>query len=550
MALVSLCTILTFLVAYKGLVNYGISDPLGTLLVSQAMIEHHTIRLDHYVNTAAGSYLPVGEELTRKWGNFRLSGEHLYYSFPLGGSVVAVPFVGVARLLGYDMLSADDDASLQKLLAALTVAASFVLFYLLSRQFVSLVSSLLLAVVFVWGSPVMSTMGTAFWSINSAVLFSLGALVLLARTEQKGRPFNPFGLAGLLFLSFLSRPTTTPLILAISVYVIVRQKGAAIRFFTFLTGLFAVFVLFSWREFGLLLPPYYSLWRVATTGRVAFLALLVIILPFVATYAVLYRRPAMLSSEPSASTGPVRHSVRKLMLPVLVGLIGGLSLLVCAEQLGLYIPGRRLSFLVARAVFGLLTSPARGIYVYSPYLVLTTILVIRFWGSLRRRPLLGVALSWFIIHLVLMAKPYRWWGGHCFGSRLFADAFPSAALLTLLAWEQGFTRKWFGRRGMILALALTGAVAVFINTYQGLYNVYTTHWNSQPDIDEYPQYLFDWSYPQFIANERMHQQRAREHKEQLEREERPRRQPKGKATVPLVPRPKSKGDANDSGVGP
>lgn len=47
-------------------------------------------------------------------------------------------------------------------------------------------------------------------------------------------------------------------------------------------------------------------------------------------------------------------------------------------------------------------------------------------------------------------------------------------------------------------LGAAGLFAVWVNTYQGLFNGSTAQWNASPNIDEFPEYLFDWRYPQFL----------------------------------------------------
>ena len=44
------------------------------------------------------------------------------------------------------------------------------------------------------------------------------------------------------------------------------------------------------------------------------------------------------------------------------------------------------------------------------------------------------------------------------------------------------------------------AVAILFHTYQGLYNGSTVKWNESPNIDQRPEYLFDWRHPQFLAS--------------------------------------------------
>jgi hypothetical protein len=49
--------------------------------------------------------------------------------------------------------------------------------------------------------------------------------------------------------------------------------------------------------------------------------------------------------------------------------------------------------------------------------------------------------------------------------------------------------------------------AVYVHSWQGLFNPYTARWNMQPGIGDHPEYLFDWRYPQFLHNKERHEAR-------------------------------------------
>jgi hypothetical protein len=55
--------------------------------------------------------------------------------------------------------------------------------------------------------------------------------------------------------------------------------------------------------------------------------------------------------------------------------------------------------------------------------------------------------------------------------------------------------------------------AVFLNSYQGLFNHYTTWWHGAltPVIDYEPEYLWNWKYPQFLAGNESLCRRDREY---------------------------------------
>lgn len=173
------------------------------------------------------------------------------------------------------------------------------------------------------------------------------------------------------------------------------------------------------------------------------------------------------------------------------------------------------------ALYGNLLSPARGLFVYSPFLLLTACGAILLFRRLRRSLCFWLALSWFGLHLLAVSRFPHWWGGHCYGPRLLADAFPAWILSTVLVWRCAATALARATRYLALGVfILLALVALAINTVQGLYNPATMHWNGSPNLDSHPEYLFDWRYPQFLATEGFLAQRMKDHARAAAREER------------------------------
>ena len=191
---------LAFSVAYfSPIINYTGSDPYLTLLTSQAILEHGTIQLDRYAES-----MNIDEH---DWHVLKKH-DHLYYYFPPGTSLYALPFVGVAKLCGLGMTRPQDDVFLQNLLSAFLVAVSFLLIYRLCRYFLNSCYSLLFSSVFVFGSSLMSTMGTALWNLNATVLFILATLLFIVGYDCGQRQsLNPYLPGFLLFSAYLCLPT-------------------------------------------------------------------------------------------------------------------------------------------------------------------------------------------------------------------------------------------------------------------------------------------------------------------------------------------------------
>ena len=149
------------------------SDMMGSLLASESLVSGHWLSLDHYpdlVKTALGYRAEV------------LNG-HLYYSFPIGTSLLVAPVIGILNSVGIDVVPNDD--KIQIGLAAVAAIATFLLSYLLARRFQRHWVALILAGVFWFGSALASSGATALWSHNFGVVLSLGALLALVSALQK-----------------------------------------------------------------------------------------------------------------------------------------------------------------------------------------------------------------------------------------------------------------------------------------------------------------------------------------------------------------------------
>ncbi|WP_165820117.1 glycosyltransferase family 39 protein [Microvirga sp. KLBC 81] len=165
---------------------------------------------------------------------------------------------------------------------------------------------------------------------------------------------------------------------------------------------------------------------------------------------------------------------------------------------------------VTTALYGNLFSPARGLLVFSPFLVAVWLCARRAPETFRLNPLWwGLGLAWPVLHLIVISRFPHWWAGWSYGPRLLMDVLPGLFLLTLRAWPTALDTRRL--RIAAAVLAVTAVFSVFVHTCQGLYNGYSLLWNAEPPIDQNPQNLFDWKYPQFLHTRTRHQERVREY---------------------------------------
>lgn len=392
------------------------SDPRGTLLVSQAIAQHGSVKLDAYGETLLNSY---GYVIHRK-------GEHFYNYFPLGTALVSTPFVAIANAFGFDMTK--DEPLIQMALATLAALLITFTLYKTARLYLRQTESLLLAGLCWFGSSLASTVGTALWSHDFALVFSSAAIFLVLRHRQPEGLLAPALIGLSLFLAYLCRPTLALLSPFLLLYYFLQDRKSALLAAVTLGLLLLGFMGWSLHEFAQILPDY-------------------------------------------------------------------------------YLPKRLEGGDFKTALYGNLLSPARGLWVYSPFLLVSMLLTLLLTPRNKSLAKLSlISLAWPLAHLLSVSQFPHWWAGWSFGARLLVDTLPGlfVGLFSVLAALRQ-------RRNLAYAAVIaSGLFAIYINTYQALFNPYGMQWNVEPNVDQYPEYLFDWRYPQFLHNKSRHEERLAE----------------------------------------
>lgn len=396
--------------------NNTASDPRGTLLVSEAIAQHGSIKLDAYGKTLLDSY---GYVIHRK-------GEHFYNYFPLGTALVSTPFVLIANAIGFEMTK--DEPLIQMVLATLAALLITFILYKTARLYLRQTESFLLVGLCWFGSSLASTVGTALWSHDFAFLFSSTAIFLVLRHHQPKGLLVPALIGLSLFLAYLCRPTLALLSPFLLLYYALQSKKSALLAAATLGLLLLGFMAWSLHEFAQILPDYY------------------------------------LPKRLEGGDFPV-------------------------------------------ALYGNLLSPARGLLIFSPFLLISILLTIGL--TLRNKTLAKlslISLAWPLAHLLSVSQFPHWWAGWSFGARLLVDALPGLFVGLFICMAELRQR----RNHVYAALIISGLFAIYINTYQALFNPYGMKWNVEPNVDHYPEYLFDWQYPQFLHTKSRHEERLAE----------------------------------------
>jgi hypothetical protein len=149
------------------------------------------------------------------------------------------------------------------------------------------------------------------------------------------------------------------------------------------------------------------------------------------------------------------------------------------------------------ALAGVLVSPARGLFVYQPMLMLLPVAGFVGWRSaVSRSGYWLFAAGFTALHLLLAASWFMWWGGHCHGSRLVGEVVPVLALA--VAPVIGVLLRDGRGRWLVGAVLALGAMMHHNTATYG-----TIRWNVDPvDVDGNPARLWDWSQPPFVYGPR------------------------------------------------
>ena len=159
------------------------------------------------------------------------------------------------------------------------------------------------------------------------------------------------------------------------------------------------------------------------------------------------------------------------------------------------------------ALAGVMISPGRGLVVFTPLLLILA-LTLSSWRriSANERALVLLGVGWLIAHWLAIARFPHWWGGWSFGPRLMIDVLPGIFLAVVVLWPRSLTA--IRAKAIVGVFVLLAVWSAWINTAVGLYNPYSRFWYIDPSVDVAPEMIWDLRYPQFMASESGHEDRA------------------------------------------
>jgi hypothetical protein len=133
---------------------------------------------------------------------------------------------------------------------------------------------------------------------------------------------------------------------------------------------------------------------------------------------------------------------------------------------------------------GLLMSPSRGLFVYSPVLLFSVAGLL--WVALRGPVLLKATAVGVVLNVLVVSKWFVWWGGYCWGPRLLADTAP--ILCFFLYPVTGFLDRHRLMKGVFVLFA---ALSIGMHALGAFF--YDGRWDAEADVERSDAPLWSWS---------------------------------------------------------
>ncbi len=232
--------------------NITSSDSRWTVHTAYSMIYERDIDLDEYSHII---------EKTGKYGIWKGT-EHVYNYFPIGVSIIAIPFVFVAEYIFELALIINPDlkTNLQQqgftlinvtnyyyiveyFIASFIAAICACLIFLIARRFINVNRALVITFIFAFCTSLWSVAGRALWMHGPLMLCLLLAIYLLTKEDVNIRNIITLGI--ILAFSFIIRPTGLIFFAGILLYLLLTNKRFAVTFCLSGLSIFAFFFILN-----------------------------------------------------------------------------------------------------------------------------------------------------------------------------------------------------------------------------------------------------------------------------------------------------------------
>ena len=191
-------------------------------------------------------------------------GSNIFYGFPPGSSALSIPFVAMVNVCGFSVITpegsydVDCEVMMQRILAALLMAALAGVVYALARFQMPRSWGVFIALGTAFGTQVWSTASRAMWSDTWGIFLMTCVVWMLSAGLCARREISPWQLASLLAWSYIVRPTNAIPIVCVMAFLALHDWRKAVWTSLVGGGWLVAFIAYSERHYGQLLPPYFS----------------------------------------------------------------------------------------------------------------------------------------------------------------------------------------------------------------------------------------------------------------------------------------------------
>lgn len=424
--------IIFFVVFSANIFNTNITawDSRWSIHTAYSMIYERNLDLDEYKDII---------ERKENYGIWKGT-EHVYNLFPIGVSIIALPFVFVGEYVfelaliinpdlktklqekGFTLINVTNYYHVvEYFIASLIAAICASLMFVVVRRFLNANQSLLITFVFAFCTSLWSVAGRALWMHGPLMLCILIAIYFLTKKDISIK--NVVTLGFILAFSFIIRPTGLIFFGGILLYfILTNKKFASAYFFSGLT-VFAFFFVLNYSIYGTIFSPYYQYYVNILSG----------------------------SGFPN----------------------------------------------FFEALAGNLISPGKGLLIFSPILIFSAIGI---YIKVKRKEFSKLDFSLlliFVLYYIAISLVTKWWDGWSYGPRYISDTLPILIffIIPFFLYPEFFKNKKI--LNFIFAVLLL--VSFFIHTKGALSSRIWVEWNGTPeDVDKHPERMWDWKDPPFL----------------------------------------------------
>lgn len=392
-------------------------DSRWTIFTSLSIIQEGNTNLDEYKNIIIRNDYYAIEKVNG----------HYYSVFPVGTSLIAVPFVAIA--IGSLQIDGRINPSLSEIqliqilplfeliLASFFCSLASVLMFLVAKTRLSTTWSIVIVIIFSFCTANWSTSSRALWQHGPSMLMLTWALLLLLNKKQ-----SIYLVAIPLSLAFIIRPTNAISIIFISLYIFQNNQNQFGKYIITAIPFSLGYFVYNLSTYNSFFPNYTQLRRVFHFNN------------------------------------------------------------------------------FFEALAGNLISPSRGLFIFSP------ILLLAIWGFIKyfpKKAMMQNSLVFFIVliiisHWLLISTFPTWWAGHSYGPRFFSDLMPLFMYPIILVFENITAIEGVNKITLFVVIFLLTISSLYFN-YKGAFSYSVYEWNSSPNnIDSNPDRVWDWSDSQIF----------------------------------------------------